>query len=71
MNIWFLEGTGVVDGKKVIEAKFSALLTFSQLVDIFTVGKTLLFHYYSLNGNDLLFHWIHVAKTDTLISSTF
>ncbi|MBR2140770.1 MAG: 3-hydroxyacyl-ACP dehydratase FabZ [Rickettsiales bacterium] len=27
MNIWFLEGTGVVDGKKVIEAKFSALLT--------------------------------------------
>lgn len=27
MNIWFLEGTGIVDGKKVIDAKFSALLT--------------------------------------------
>ena len=27
MNIWFLEGTGIVDGKKVIDVKFSALLT--------------------------------------------
>ena len=27
MNIWFLEGTGFVDGKKVIDVKFSALLT--------------------------------------------
>ena len=27
MNIWFLEGTGIVDGKKVVEAKFSAMLT--------------------------------------------
>lgn len=27
MNIWFLEGIGIVDGKKVIDVKFSALLT--------------------------------------------
>lgn len=27
MSIWFLEGTGIVDGKKVVEAKFSAMLT--------------------------------------------
>ena len=27
MSIWFLEGTGFVDGKKVIDVKFSALLT--------------------------------------------
>lgn len=27
MNIWFLEGIGIVDGKKVAEAKFSAMLT--------------------------------------------
>jgi 3-hydroxyacyl-[acyl-carrier-protein] dehydratase len=27
MSIWFLEGIGVVAGKKVVEAKFSALLT--------------------------------------------
>ena len=27
MNIWFLEGTGIVVGKKVIDVKFSALLT--------------------------------------------
>lgn len=27
MNIWFMEGIGTVDGKKVIEAKFSAILT--------------------------------------------
>ena len=27
MNIWFVEGVGMVDGKKVIDAKFSAILT--------------------------------------------
>ena len=27
MSIWFCEGTAFVDGKKVVEAKFSALLT--------------------------------------------
>lgn len=27
MNIWFCEGIAFVDGKKVVEAKFSALLT--------------------------------------------
>jgi 3-hydroxyacyl-[acyl-carrier-protein] dehydratase len=27
MSIWFLEGVGMVSGKKVVEAKFSALLT--------------------------------------------
>lgn len=27
MNLWFVEGIGTVDGKKVIEAKFSAILT--------------------------------------------
>lgn len=27
MNIWFLEGIGFVDGEKVIDIKFSALLT--------------------------------------------
>ena len=27
LNIWFIEGTGFVDGNKVVEAKFSALLT--------------------------------------------
>ena len=27
MSIWFLEGTGIVDGKKVDEAKFSDILT--------------------------------------------
>lgn len=26
MNIWFIEGIGIVDGKKVVEAKFSAML---------------------------------------------
>ena len=29
MSIWFLEGTGIVDGKKVVEAKFSAMLTIN------------------------------------------
>lgn len=27
MNIWFMEGVGMVEGKKVVEAKFSAILT--------------------------------------------
>lgn len=26
MNIWFMEGVGIVDEKKVVEAKFSAIL---------------------------------------------
>lgn len=30
MSIWFLEGTGIVDGKKVVEAKFSAMLTTTE-----------------------------------------
>ena len=30
LNIWFLEGTGIVDGKKVVEAKLSAMLTITE-----------------------------------------